>query len=78
MRFLVALAAALVAVAAAGCGGSDGDDSLAPPTNAETTVSAPTWAAPLLAKPGPEGALVLATSDFSAGANRVRRVALPC
>jgi hypothetical protein len=71
MRFLAALAATLFALAAAGCGGSDGDDSLAPPTNSETTVSAPSWAAPLLAKPGPESALVLATSDFSAGANRV-------
>jgi hypothetical protein len=71
MRFLVALATVLVAVTASGCGGSDGEDSLAPPTTSETTVSAPSWAAPLLAKPGPESALVLATSDFSAGANRV-------
>jgi hypothetical protein len=71
MRFLAVIAAALVAAVVAGCGGSGDDESLAPPTNAETTVSAPSWAAPLLAKPGPESALVLATSDFSAGANRV-------
>jgi hypothetical protein len=71
MRALVLLA--LVAAFAAGCGGSDSDSSGEPAggTTDEVTIDAPAWAAPLLARPGPESALVLATSDFAAGVNRL-------
>ena len=73
MRALTLLA--LVAALAAGCGGSDSDsdssDEPAGGTTEEATLEAPAWAEPLLAKPGPEGALVLATSDFAAGDNRL-------
>ncbi len=59
----------LVVVLAAGCGGSDGTE--AAEEGGETTLTAPTWASPLLSKPGPEGALVMATSDYAVGDNRV-------
>jgi hypothetical protein len=62
----------LLVVLAAGCGGSDDGDAV--DTNGdtgETTVTAPAWASPLLAEPGPEGALVMATSDYAVGENRV-------
>jgi hypothetical protein len=63
---------ALVAVLAAGCGGSgdDGETGAGGDTG-ETTLTAPAWASPLLAQPGPESALVMATSDFAVGENRV-------
>lgn len=34
-------------------------------------MTAPAWAAPLLSKKGPEGAAVMASSDFAVGANRL-------
>jgi hypothetical protein len=66
MRALALLA--LAALLATGCGGSDTD---ADAEGAETTLTAPSWASPLLAKAGPEGALVMATSDYAVGDNRV-------
>lgn len=62
------------ALAASGCGGSDGTSSGAgdgTSTAGDVTLSAPEWAAPLLSEKGPEGAAVLASSDFAAGTNRV-------
>jgi hypothetical protein len=69
----VALLGLLVIAAAAGCGGSDSESGSAPTTtgDGEQTLDAPAWAGSLLRKPGPEGALVMATSDFAVGANRV-------
>ncbi len=59
----------------AGCGGGSGttDTQAAESTDAsgDETVTAPAWAAPLLGKPGPEGAAIMAGSDFAAGKNRV-------
>jgi hypothetical protein len=63
-----------VALAVAGCGGGDEPTGAVTGTSTgedEVTLEAPAWATPYLAKPGPEGALVLATSDFAAGRNRV-------
>ena len=80
MRFFVFPLALLAILVAAGCGGgASGDEASATgttsTTNAETAgeieVAAPAWAAPLLRKPGPEGAAIMASSDFSPGANRV-------
>jgi hypothetical protein len=65
----------LLAFAATGCGTSGeatddaGSTQTAEPDAAE--VAAPEWAAPLLARPGPESALVMASSDFAVGDNRV-------
>lgn len=65
---------------ASGCGGGASDNAASTTTgttagNAETTgdvrVAAPGWAAPLLSKAGPEGAAIMASSDFAQGANRV-------
>ena len=64
----------------AGCGG--GGESSADPTtetseveatatDGSVTLTAPAWAAPLLRKKGPEGAAVMASSDFGLGKNRV-------
>ena len=63
------LAAALLL---AGCGGG-GVTQSAESTNKsdDITVVAPEWAAPLLSKAGPEGAAIMAGSDFAAGRNRV-------
>ena len=63
------LAAALLL---AGCGGG-GVTQSAESTNKsdDVTVVAPEWAAPLLSKAGPEGAAIMAGSDFAAGRNRV-------
>jgi hypothetical protein len=59
----------------AGCGGgksgATGDTTATTQTGGSRTVSAPAWAAPLLARQGPEGAAVMASSDFAAGTNRV-------
>lgn len=77
------MAALLAAVlAATGCGGNndatDGQPAESTNSAAETTstksdetVTAPAWAAPLLSKAGPEGAAIMAGSDFAAGKNRV-------
>jgi hypothetical protein len=66
---LLLTAAALVL---AGCGGGDSSSGGGTGTTGEdVTLTAPGWAGPLLAKPGPEAALVMATSDFAAGPNRV-------
>lgn len=65
------LAAALLL---AGCGGGGGGvTQSAESTNKsdDVTVVAPEWAAPLLSKAGPEGAAIMAGSDFAAGRNRV-------
>ena len=54
------------------CGGSDdGTDAQGTTESGEIQATAPGWASPLLAKPGPEAAAVMATSDFAAGENRV-------
>lgn len=60
----------------AGCGGRNGGDAggdtaATTETGDTKTVTAPGWAAPLLSEKGPEGAAVMASSDFAAGANRV-------
>jgi hypothetical protein len=64
---------ALLVVLAAGCGGSDSSSEPAgtASTPNENTAEAPAWAVPLLSQPGPQGALVMATSDFAVGENRV-------
>jgi hypothetical protein len=62
------------ALLVAGCGGSgDGEagGETTTSTGGDTTLTAPAWAAPLLGKPGPEGAAVMASTDFAVGANRV-------
>jgi hypothetical protein len=74
-RAAVAMLATTV-VLIAGCGGGNdaASEETPPATTAKdgsTTVAAPAWAAPLLAKPGAESAAVMATSDFAVGRNRV-------
>ena len=68
-----AVAALVVAVvlAAAGCGGDGSDKATPTETDGSATATAPEWAAPLLREPGPEGAAVMASSDFAVGPNRV-------
>jgi len=68
-----AVAALVVAVvlAAAGCGGDGSDETTPTETGGSATATAPEWAAPLLREPGPEGAAVMASSDFAVGRNRV-------
>lgn len=65
----------LLVLGATGCGtGGEGADGAADTQTTEpgaVEVAAPEWAAPLLARPGPESALVMASSDFAAGDNRV-------
>ncbi len=67
-----------VGLAVAGCGGGGGgtttDTQSAESTDKSgdsKTVTAPSWAAPLLRKKGSEGAAVMASSDFAVGGNRV-------
>lgn len=36
-----------------------------------TTVTVPSWAVPIVSAPGPEGAAVMASSDFAVGVNRL-------
>ena len=64
----------LAVVLVAGCGGTDGsasEDTSTTTTETNGSVSAPAWAAPLLRKAGPEGAAVMASSDFAVGSNRL-------
>ncbi|MGL6278161.1 MAG: hypothetical protein ACRC50_01215 [Gaiella sp.] len=68
----------VLALGTAACGGSGESSAPAESTRTEGTttestveVTAPAWATPYLSKPGPESALVLASSDFAAGDNRV-------
>ncbi len=74
-RAVLAMLALAVVLGATGCGGGDeasgGEQTSTTGTNGSTTVSAPAWAAPLLRKSGPEGAAVMASSDFAVGPNRV-------
>ena len=70
--FLSALTLTLV-LAASGCGG-DGNSTAAGDTSTSegsTTVTAPSWAVPFLSASGPEGAAVMASSDYATGLNRV-------
>ena len=65
-----------LASGAAGCGGGEGastgaEDVESTDTSESTTLTAPAWATPLLSKKGPEGAAVMASSDFAVGPNRV-------
>lgn len=73
-RFCLLLILA-VALVTAGCGGNSSADQASTSdttgTNAEKTVTAPDWATPLLGKAGPEGAAIMASSDFARGANRI-------
>ena len=55
----------------AGCGGEEKNGVSEPTTTASDEVAAPAWAVPTLSKPGPESALVMASSDFATGDNRV-------
>ena len=67
----------LGALALAGCGG--GSDDASSETTAESsanqegsrTVTAPSWAVPYFKKAGPEGAAIMASSDYAVGQNRV-------
>jgi hypothetical protein len=67
---VAALTAVLAVAVTAGCGGSDGSSNPTTSTS-EASVLAPSWAASLLGKPGPEGALVMSTADYGPGENRV-------
>ena len=75
MRHLWIMTLAVLVLAVSGCGGgSEGSDAQGPDTtetSGEKTITAPEWATPLLSKKGPEGAAVMASSDFAVGSNRV-------
>ena len=62
----------LAALALAGCGG-DGGTAEDGTTNEDGSVTraAPEWAVPALSKAGPEGAAIMAGSDWAVGENRV-------
>ena len=64
---------ACMAIVLAGCGGGDGSGAKGTTTTADgsVTVGAPEWAVPALSKPGPEGAAIMAGSDWAVGENRV-------
>ena len=69
--------ALLLPLALSACGGSSentsGDTAAETTTNEKgsRTVTAPSWAAPLFSKAGPEGAAIMASSDYAVGQNRV-------
>ncbi len=67
MRRRNAAAVGLLLLLLAACGG--GDDTEATDTGA--TLTAPAWAASVLREPGPEGAAILAGTDFAVGRTRV-------
>ncbi len=75
MRRLAVTLLLTLTLVVAGCGSSETEatDTRAESTetSSEATVTAPNWAAPLLRKHGPEGAAVMASSDFAVGRNRV-------
>ena len=79
MRRAAIIGFLLVGIAVAGCGGGSNEGSGTTDTQAagtteasgSQTVTAPGWAAPLLGRPGSEGAAVMASSDFAIGSNRV-------
>ncbi len=60
---------ALATVVLAGCGGSD--EGTTTEDDESVTLAAPEWAVPALSKPGPEGAAIMAGSDWAVGENRV-------
>jgi hypothetical protein len=64
------LLAAGLLFGATACGGSGSAPGTASGSGDEE-VSAPSWAAPLLARPGPEATAVLAGSDYAVGKERV-------
>lgn len=75
---LVGVVAALAVLVVSGCGGGGSADSAssktksgASETSKEETVTAPAWAGAILSEAGPESAAVMASSDFSVGANRI-------
>lgn len=76
-RSTLTLLAVLLLLAVAGCGGGDGEASgdTAPESSANQegsrTLTAPDWAVPYLSKAGPEGAAIMASSDYAVGQNRV-------
>jgi hypothetical protein len=73
-RAVITVLALVIAMGATGCGGggeASGGEQEATGTTGSTTMNAPAWAAPLLRKSGPEGAAVMASSDFAVGHNRV-------
>lgn len=55
----------------AGCGDDGAEPAPATESEDSVTVTAPSWATPLLSKQGPEGAAVMASSDYAPGSNRV-------
>jgi hypothetical protein len=75
VRRLAVVLALLLTLGAAACGsGGDVADGAADTTTTDpdaVQVVAPDWASPILARPGPEAALVMASSDFAAGDNRL-------
>ena len=71
MRRVASLVTLAVGLLVAGCGGNAAGEDTEPATTAGEEIAAPAWAVPTLSKPGPESALVMASSDFAAGDNRV-------
>ena len=67
----------LAALALAGCGGGSSDTSSdatgesSANQEGSRTLTAPSWAAPYFSKAGPEGAAIMASSDYAVGRNRV-------
>jgi len=76
MRLSAIAALVVSALLVSGCSGGDatttGDDALgSTDADSSVTVTAPSWAAPLLTRAGPEGAAIMASSDYATGRNRV-------
>lgn len=71
VRASLATLTAVVLVGLTACGGGGSDEAGEETTTGDVEVAAPAWAVPTLSKPGPESALVMASSDFAAGDNRV-------
>ena len=77
-RLSLTVFAVLFSAALVGCGGGSSDassDTTAPESSANQegsrTLTAPSWAVPYFSKPGPEGAAIMASSDYAVGRNRV-------
>ena len=72
---LVVVSLLLLSGLVAGCSGSDNEAATSGTDQTETsgtvTLTAPSWAVPLLSKAGKEGAAVMASSDFAVGENRL-------
>ena len=60
-----------LALALAGCGRGSSAENETTSEDGSVTLAAPQWAVPALSKPGPEGAVIMAGSDWAVGDNRV-------